>query len=436
MPGELLAQRRDDLEREPLLLVPGAPQQLAQWRRGQLLRRRAIEGVSVNRLDDVGEMNLAKMLFHFLATAESLRLRHIQTGEFGFPALLFDPLFDDGLVLHDFHLRLVHLEGHSRKTLAVQLAQFVLVIVIVRRAENGAAETALCDKRVRAFRRIGRRALRLVKRVEVFSRHVIDGVRLGKPERVVQIANPKRLGRLAIRLFHDAKRDVIAVGFFQDQMGDVENRIGATGQFDLARQRFKALLLRREVEGDLRQRLVRFASFLAARLIVTALPFATRRAGARAARPALVARPSVTAVWTARHPGTVLAAVSSARTGLFAAFVFRKPIGVRRLLRPGRQELQFQLFQIQTGVRRIAHVITSLARGYNAPRTKRTGTMDWLQAECKCPVEGPGAYGTMLLEEGERDRPGRSVRRLAEQLVQQIPFTIWSVWASGAGPSA
>jgi len=62
--------------------------------------------------------------------------------------------------------------------------------------------------------------------------------------------------------------------------------------------------------------------------------------------------------------------------------------------------------------------------------------MDWLQAECKCPVEGPGAYGTMLLEEGERDRPGRSVRRLAEQLVQQIPFTIWSVWASGAGPSA
>src|SRR5437867_8068750 len=104
-------------------------------------------------------MNFAKVLFHFLATAESLRLRHIQTGEFGLPALLFDPLFDDGLVLDDFHLRLVHLEGHSRKTLRVQLAQFVLVIVIVWRAKNGAAETALRDKGVGAFGRISRRAL-------------------------------------------------------------------------------------------------------------------------------------------------------------------------------------------------------------------------------------------------------------------------------------
>src|SRR5438552_3290582 len=38
--------------------------------------------------------------------------------------------------------------------------------------------------------------------------------------------------------------------------------------------------------------------------------------------------------------------------------------------------------------------------------------------------------------EGERDRPGRSVRRLAEQMVQQIPFTLWRFRASGAGPSA
>ena len=263
MPGELLAQRRDDLEREPLLFVPGAPQQLAQRRRRQLLRRRAVEGVSVNHLDDVGEMNFAKMLFHFLATAESLCLRHIQAGEFGLPALLFDPLFDDGLVLHDFHLRLVHLEGHSRKTLGVELAQFVLVIVIVRRAENGAAETALGDKRVSPFRRISRRAIRLVKRVEVFSKRVIDRVLLGKPECVVQIANPKRLGRLAIRLFHDAERDVITLGFFQNQMGDVENRVGAAGQLDLARQRFQALLLRGEVEVDVRQRLLRFAWVLA-----------------------------------------------------------------------------------------------------------------------------------------------------------------------------
>jgi hypothetical protein len=136
-------------------------------------------------------------------------------------------------------------------------------------------------------------------------------------------------------------------------MGDVENRVGAAGQFDLARQRFKALRLRREVEVDLRQRLVRFALLLAARPIETALSFATRRARACVTRPALVADASVTttAGWSARHPGTALAAVSTARTGIRAAFVFREAIGVRRLLRPGGQELQFQVFQIQTGIR-------------------------------------------------------------------------------------
>ena len=35
-----------------------------------------------------------------------------------------------------------------------------------------------------------------------------------------------------------------------------------------------------------------------------------------------------------------------------------------------------------------------------------------------------------------RHRPGRSVRPVAEQLVRQIPFTIWRVSPSAAGPSA
>src|SRR6266550_7906937 len=37
---------------------------------------------------------------------------------------------------------------------------------------------------------------------------------------------------------------------------------------------------------------------------------------------------------------------------------------------------------------------------------------------------------------GERDRPGRSVRCLAEQLVRQVPLTVWCVIASAANPSA
>src|SRR5207245_1910088 len=114
-----------------------------------------------------------------------------------------------------------------------------------------------------------------------------------------------------------------------------------------------ALLLRRQVEADLRQRLVRLALFLAARSIETALPFVTRRPCACVARPALIARASITAGWPARRTRAALAAVAIARTGIRAAFVFREAIGMRRLLGPGGQQLQFQIFQIQTGIRRI-----------------------------------------------------------------------------------
>ena len=169
MRGELLAQRRDDLERETLLFVPCPPHQMAQCRRRQLLSRGSKQRVRFDCANNVAAMYFTEMLFHFLATAEAFPLRHVQTNEFRLPALLFDPLFDDRLVLHDFHLRFVNLEGHPGKALGVQLAQFVLIIVIIWRAENDAAESALRDERVSALRRIGWRALGFVERVEVLS---------------------------------------------------------------------------------------------------------------------------------------------------------------------------------------------------------------------------------------------------------------------------
>src|SRR5205814_277761 len=44
--------------------------------------------------------------------------------------------------------------------------------------------------------------------------------------------------------------------------------------------------------------------------------------------------------------------------------------------------------------------------------------------------------GTMQSEKGERDRLGRSVRRLAEQLGRQIPIAVWCASASAANSSA
>ena len=106
-------------------------------------------------------------------------------------ALLLDPFFDDGLVLHDFHARLEHVERHPRKFFRVQLAQLVLVIVIIRRAENDAAQAALRDERVNALRRLRRRALGLVKRGEMIFENVRDGFVLARPRRIVQRADKK-----------------------------------------------------------------------------------------------------------------------------------------------------------------------------------------------------------------------------------------------------
>src|SRR5947207_16013819 len=62
MRGELLAQRRDDLERETLLLVPGPPHQMAQRRRRQLLGRSGKQRVGFDCANNVAAMYFAEML--------------------------------------------------------------------------------------------------------------------------------------------------------------------------------------------------------------------------------------------------------------------------------------------------------------------------------------------------------------------------------------
>ena len=71
----------------------------------------------------------------------------------------------------------------------MELAKLVLVIVIVGRPENDPAHTTLSDKRVLAFRRLGRGAFGLIESAKMFSEDVADSFVLGKPQRVVQSAN-------------------------------------------------------------------------------------------------------------------------------------------------------------------------------------------------------------------------------------------------------
>ena len=74
------------------------------------------------------------MFLHFLPVRKFERFRHVEAGVFGPETLLLDPLFDNFLVAHNFDARLEDLERHAGKTLGMQLAQLVLIIVMVRRA--------------------------------------------------------------------------------------------------------------------------------------------------------------------------------------------------------------------------------------------------------------------------------------------------------------
>ena len=121
------------------------------------------------------------MFFHFFQRRELERLRHIQTNIFRFKALVFHPFFHDGFVLHDFHAFLELIERHPRKLFRVQLAQLILVIVMIRRTQDRAAQTALRDERINTFRRLGLHAFRRVKCGEMIFEHMRHRVILIEP---------------------------------------------------------------------------------------------------------------------------------------------------------------------------------------------------------------------------------------------------------------
>ncbi|MGB0583320.1 MAG: hypothetical protein ACPGVU_26860 [Limisphaerales bacterium] len=130
-------------------------------------------------------MGLLEMFGH-LAKALKLHLfRHIQRGVFRLETLVLDPLFHRLFLAHDFHAGLELIERHPREAFLVQGYQLFLVIVIIRRAKNHAAHTALRDESVGAFRRIGRRLLRGIEGVEMFLQQVRGGVIGVQPQRTV-----------------------------------------------------------------------------------------------------------------------------------------------------------------------------------------------------------------------------------------------------------
>src|SRR5687767_2634609 len=101
-------------------------------------------------------MSLAEMFLDLFASIELDRFGNVQAGELSAKTLFIEPLFHDRFVFDNFDAGFENIERHPTESFLVQLAKFVLVIVIIRRAKNGPADSALGDKCISAFRWLGR----------------------------------------------------------------------------------------------------------------------------------------------------------------------------------------------------------------------------------------------------------------------------------------
>ena len=321
----------------------------------------------------------AEMFLDFLEARQLERFRHVQHGVFGLEALLLDPFLDDRLVLHDFHARLEHVERHPGKPFGVQLAQLVLVIVMVRRTEDDAAHAALRDECVTALRRLHGRALGQVERGEMSFQDVCDGLVLAQPRRFVERANKQRLrdrrsgtGILPVSCFGSRRRgrrrhyflhvqlDGITLRLLQNEPRNVEQRIGAAGHLDLARERLDAVFVGQKSDGDFRQRRGRLGAFRRFTTIVTTpakSAFAVAELGA-AARRAASATTFATAAKTAAFAARAAAFAGFAAEAAFGlhalvAGEFFKAVGLGFPLRPRRLK---QLFKVKSEIGNSVHV--------------------------------------------------------------------------------
>ena len=383
--GKLLAQECHQLQREPVEVLDHAPRDRAQRGAQNVPRRRAIHLPAFDRLQQCGQMGLAKVLLDLVARRQLLGFGHVETRVAKLEALLLDPLLHHGFVPHDFHPRLERLKRHPAEPLGVQRPQLLLVTVIIRRPEQHPAHAALGDERVIPLRRFGRRFLRRVKRVEMLVQRVPHHVGLRQPQGVVEVEDEELLHWLTVGLLHHREPDDIALRFLQHQRGDLEHRIGAARQLDLAHQRFHALRLGENLHVQFWQLHLRLAWLLdpvaSARIALPTVPAAAAtRPAARIAPPARSRRPrsrafpaALTAARTA--PAAATPAKTSAATATAAApsgaairavpplapvaFFARDVLetaGIRRLRRPRGQE---QVFQIELGLRSCTHAASS-----------------------------------------------------------------------------
>ena len=248
--GKLLAQGRHHLQWKTALLINLLRDVALEFARARPAELSGRPDLALDGLDDVRQVNRAEVLANIVPLIEPHRLRDIEHDVFGLEALFFDPLLHDFLVAHNFHARLEAVERHGAEAFLMQLVQLVLVIVVIRRAQQDAAEAALRHEGVGALGRFGGGLLDLVERAEVLFEDVVDRLLFAQPERVVEHAGEECLRGAAFPRFLDANLDAEALILLQHQPRDVEQRIGPACHANLLGQRIHAVRLGHEVDLD------------------------------------------------------------------------------------------------------------------------------------------------------------------------------------------
>ena len=183
--GKLLAEERGNLERESTLRVVRGANQSLESLVAETAHRLVRESHRHHRTNQIRNVKLTEMLLHFLTAGKPERLRHIEAVVFSLETLVINPLLHHRFVTNDLHPRFEGLERHSWEALGVQTAKLILVIVVIRRTEDHAADTALGDESVGSLGRLHGDFFDLIERPEMMIENVFDDLCFTQPQRIV-----------------------------------------------------------------------------------------------------------------------------------------------------------------------------------------------------------------------------------------------------------
>src|ERR1051325_818000 len=303
--------------------------------------------------DNIFLVCLAEMFLDRLDAVEAHWFGQIEADVLGFPALVFDPFFDDFLIANNFYTRFVNVKRHARKPLDMKCAQLILVIVMIGRAENNPADAALSDESVFALGRFGGSAFSLIKGSKMLFQDMSNSFVLGEPKRIIESTNEQRLDGLAFGIFLNIEDNREPVRPLQDHLGNFEQRIGAASHANLSGERLDAFIVGQQSHAQVWQGRRRFTTFALVAVIMlpsaSTWPFAPRTVATfvwRTARPtftALVRTPWAVASpafprWSSAIPSRAAAIIPTAFEAILPAFVFGVKICRSWFLCPCGQE--------------------------------------------------------------------------------------------------